>query len=136
DDPWFGAQITNEQEAERAAEVVAGLVGGTFSQAREDVTSLARAAGLPDPVNLQQWNRVFELLRQVRDTLDVFTPEVYEAPLEDLVRATSRRSRGGSERLSAVARGRLRRQARSLLRPGTPPPDVGDRLRHAMQERA
>src|SRR5699024_10046775 len=74
--------------------------------------------------------------RQVRDTLDVFTPEVYEAPLEDLVRATSRRSRNGSDRLSAVARGRLRRQARSLLRPGTPPPDVGDRLRHALQERA
>lgn len=136
DDPWFGAQITSEQEAERAAEMVADLVGGTFSQAREDVTALARAAGLPAPVNLQQWSRVFELLRQVRDTLDVFTPEVYEAPLEDLVRATSRRSRNGSDRLSAVARGRLRRQARSLLRPGTPPPDVGDRLRHAMQERA
>lgn len=136
DDPWFGAQITTEQEAERAAAVVADLVGGTFSQAREDVTALARDAGLPAPVNLQQWNRVFELLRHVRDTLDVFTPEVYEAPLEELVRATTKRPRDGSDKLSTVARGRLRRQARSLLRPGTPPPDVGDRLTHALQERA
>lgn len=136
EDPWFGAQITTEQDAERAAAIVADLVGGRFSEARADVNALARAAGLPAPVNLQQWNRVFELLRQVRDTLDVFTPEVYESPLEDLVRATTKQPRGSADKLSTVVRTRLRRQARSLLRPGTPPPDVGDRLRHALHERS
>ncbi|WP_256838461.1 DUF4011 domain-containing protein [Ornithinimicrobium faecis] len=136
EDPWFGAQITTDQDAERAAALVADHVGGRFSQAREDVNALAKAVGLPAPVNLQQWNRIFELLRQVRDTLDVFTPEVYESPLEDLVRATTKQPRGSADKLSTVARTRLRRQARSLLRPGTPPPDVGDRLAHALQERS
>ncbi len=136
EDPWFGAQITTEQEAVRAAGIVTDLVAGRFSQAREDINSLSRSAGLPVPVNLQQWNRTFQLLRQVRDTLDVFTPEVYEAPLEDLVRATTKQPRDTPDKLSAVARGRLKRQARGLLRPGTPPPDVGDRLAHALSERS
>lgn len=136
EDPWFGAQITTEEEAERAASVAADLVSGRFSQARDQVSALAKAAGLPVPTNLTQWNRIFQLLRQVRDTLDVFTPEVYEAPLEDLVRATTKHPRGSTDKLSPMVRTRLRRQARSLLRPGTPPPDVGDRLSHALQERS
>lgn len=135
DDPWFGALITTEAEAERAEAIVADLVGGRFSQARDDITRLAEAAGLPAPVNLQQWTRIFDLLGRVRGTLDVFTAQIYEAPLDDLVRGTTK-ARGGEEKLSAMARSRLRRQARGLLRPGTPPPDLHDRLVEARQERA
>ena len=135
EDLWFGARISTEQEAERAAAVVADLVGGRLLDARERVNVIARSAGLPAPVNLQQWQRVYDLLRQVRDTLDVFTPDVYEAPLDELVRATVKQPRGSSERVTGMSRARLRRQARSLLRPGTPPPDLGDRLAHAQQER-
>lgn len=135
EDPWFGATIRTEQEAERAAAIVADLVGGRFQEAREAVNAIAKAAGLPTPVNLQQWQRVYDLLQQVRDTLDVFTPEVYEAPLDELVRATVKQPRGSSEKTPGMSRTRLRRQAKNLLRPGTPPPDLGDRLTHALQER-
>lgn len=135
EDPWFGARITNDHEAERAAGIVSDLVSGRFTEAREQVGDLAAAAGLPVPVNLQQWSRTFDLFHRVRDTLDIFTPEVYEAPLEELVRAARRPTRGSTEKVPAVSRGRLRRQARGLLRPGTPPSDLGERLVHALQER-
>ena len=136
EDPWFGAQITSPEEAERAASIVSDLVSGRFTREREEVTRLARAAGLPAPVNLKQWTHTFDLLRRVRDTLDVFTPQIYEAPLDELVRGTSRQPRAGSDKVPAMTRSRLRRQARALLRPGTPPPDLGERLAHARDERA
>ncbi|QDO89817.1 DUF4011 domain-containing protein [Ornithinimicrobium ciconiae] len=136
EDPWFGSQITTAQDAERAAEVVADLVSGTLTQARERVVALATSVGLPAPLNVQQWSRTFDLLRRVRDTLDVFTAEVYEAPLGELVQATTKHPKGSPDKLSAMTRSRLRRQARSLLRPGAPPPDLGDRLTHARDERS
>lgn len=135
DDPWFGAQISTAQEAEHAAGIVASLVSGRFTAAREEVDRLCRDAGLPAPVNLRQWSRTFDLLRRVRDTLDVFAPQVYEAPLEELVSATAKASRSGADRVPATSRLRLRRQAKRLLRPGTPPPDLSDRLAHALEER-
>lgn len=136
EDPWFGAQVTSTEEADRAAEIVAGLVSGRFTAAREEITRLSRAVGLPAPVNLQQWTRTFDLLRRVRDTLDVFTPQIYEAPLDELVQGVAKHPRGSADKLPAMTRSRLRRQARSLLRPGTPPPDLADRLTHARDERA
>lgn len=136
EDPWFGAQVTTAAEAERAAAIVSDLVTGRFTEAREEVTRLARAVGLPAPANLQQWTGTFDLLRRVRDTLDVFTPQIYEAPLDELVRGTTKHPPAGQEKLPAMTRARLRRQARGLLRPGTPPPDLAERLVHARDERA
>lgn len=135
EDPWFGAQITTAAQAERAAQVVSDLVTGAFTEAREEVASLARSVGLPTPLNVQQWTRTYDLLRRVRDTLDVFTAKIYEAPLPELVQATTRHPKGSPDKLPAMTRSRLRRQARSLLRPGAPPPDLGDRLAHARDER-
>ncbi|USQ75838.1 DUF4011 domain-containing protein [Ornithinimicrobium cryptoxanthini] len=136
EDPWFGAQITSPEDADRAATIVSDLVTGRFTSAREEVNALCDKVGLPPPVNIQQWSRTFDLLRRVRDTLDVFTPQVYEAPLDELVQARTKHPRGSADKLPAMARSRLRRQARSLLRPGTPPPDLADRLTHAREERA
>lgn len=136
DDAWFGAQISSAEDADRAAAIVADLVTGAFTTAREHVVALARSVGLPAPVNLQQWTRTYDLLGRVRDTLDIFSAQVYEAPLEELVQATTRHPKGSADKLPAITRSRLRRQARSLLRPGAPPPDLGDRLRHARDERA
>lgn len=135
EDPWFGAQITSPEDADRAATIVNDLVTGGFTSAREEVNRLCAKVGLPVPLNIQQWSRTFDLLRRVRDTLDVFAPQVYEAPLDDLVQATTKHPRGSTDKLPAMARNRLRRQARSLLRPGTPPPDLADRLMHAREER-
>ena len=135
DDPWFGARITSTEEADRAADIVGELASARFTAAREEVARLCRKAGLPAPVNLVQWDRTFELLGRVRDTLDVFTPQVYEAPLDDLVQATTKRPGGSADQPSGMTRRRLRRQARSLLRPGTPPPDLTDQLADAREER-
>ena len=73
----------------------------------------------------------------VRDTLEVFRPEVFDIPLDDLVTATGssayRRSVGSD--LGWLDRWRLRRQARALLRPGRPPADLHAALAAASEQR-
>ena len=73
----------------------------------------------------------------VRDTLEVFRPDVFDIPLDDLVTATGssayRRSVGSE--LGWLDRWRLRRQARALLRPGRPPADLHEALAAASEQR-
>ncbi|MDO5740390.1 MAG: hypothetical protein Q4P07_09595 [Ornithinimicrobium sp.] len=133
-DPWYGARLTSHDEAARAQEIVARLVTGDFTRARELADRIAQAAGMPSPVNLQQWGSSLDLIARASQTLDAFSPRIYDAPLVDMVAATAARDEV-VERPGAVARARLRRQVRSLLRPGTPPPDLADRVRWARDER-
>jgi hypothetical protein len=135
EDPWYAARLTSADEAARATEIVARLVTGELTDAREMADAVTREAGMPTPANLQQWGHRLGLISRASETLDVFTPQVYDAPLEDMVAATADRDEV-AERPGAVTRARLRRQVRSLLRPGTPPADLSRRVRLAREERA
>lgn len=135
EDPWFGAVLTDHGSAVRAGEVVGGLVAGGLGRAREQMETVCRAAGLPEPLNLTQWRDRLDLMGRAFETCDVFRPQIYDAPLDDMVSAT--RARGeSSDRPGAVSRSRLRRQLRGLLRPGAPPGDLAARVQAARDERA
>ena len=58
------------------------LVTGAFTEAREEVASLARSVGLPTPLNVQQWTRTYDLLRRnaeaFADNYDTFAAIVDE----------------------------------------------------------
>ncbi|CAN5893910.1 hypothetical protein BH24ACT8_BH24ACT8_18060 [soil metagenome] len=133
EDPWYGAALADRDQAHRAGDIVQRMVRGELARARDLVVQVCAEAGLPEPLNLKQWDQYLELMGRVRETLDVFRPQVYEAPLGDLVAATAKGR--GEDRPSAVARGRLRRQVRGLLRPGSPPADLADRVLAARTER-
>lgn len=134
EDPWWSARLTSADEAARATEIVARLVTGELTDAREMADAVTRAAGMPPPANLHQWGHRLGLVARASETLDIFTPQIYDAPLDDMVAATADRDEV-TERPGAVARARLRRQVRSLLRPGTPPSDLPRRVRLARDER-
>lgn len=145
EDPWYAATLRSESEAARAAAVVENLAGSALSDARQEIKQVCRTTGLPEPLNLAQWQQRLDLLARVHETSDHFRPQIYEAPLPDLIAAVSGRkdsaaARDGDEsageRMGTVARGRFKRQVRSLLRPGKPPSDLVDRLVAARQERS
>lgn len=131
EDPWYAATLDGEDDAEGAVARVQRLVTGGLDDCRARIAAVGKEAGLPEALTVEQWGTQLELMGRVRDTLDVFRPEVYEAPLADLVTATDRQHR----EVSVMARARGRRQARALLRPGRPPADLGAALRAASQER-
>ncbi|MGB3859272.1 MAG: hypothetical protein WA912_08440, partial [Ornithinimicrobium sp.] len=143
EDPWYAADLRSRPDADRAAQLVERFATGELSTAREEIGEVCRAAGLPEPLNLSQWRQRLDLLARVHETSDHFAPQIYEAPLPDLIAALSGRGsarvRGAethaSERMGAVTRARLKRQVRSLLRPGKPPSDVLERLIAAREER-
>jgi hypothetical protein len=132
EDPWYAARIADDEDARRAEAIVQHLVGGELSRAREEMDALCDAAGLPRPVTLRQWGDFLELMERVHTTLDVFQPQVYDAPLDELAAALDPSAEG---RPSAVSRARARRQVRALLRPGAPPPDLAERVAAARDER-
>ncbi|UJH70559.1 hypothetical protein [Ornithinimicrobium sp. INDO-MA30-4] len=133
EDPWFGAALQSPEDAERAAAIVKSLVMSDLIQARQEIDQVCKKAGLPAPLNLDQWRARVNLMGRVYETLDVFRAEIYEAPLDDLVRATSDNA---ADRPGALLRTRLKRQVRGLLRPGVPPADLAVRVKAARDERA
>ncbi|WP_281965743.1 DUF4011 domain-containing protein [Serinicoccus marinus] len=137
EDPWYAARLTGPDDAARATEIVGRLVSEKFSSARQQADTVCRAAGLPAPVTLTQWAHRLGLLSRASDTLDHFSPGIYDAPLEQMVAAlgADRDSTAAAPRPGAVARARLRRQVRQQLRPGTPPPDLAERVRRARDEK-
>ena len=137
DDPWYAARVTSPEEAAQALEICSRLASGGLEALRRQLGETLREAGLPEAQSPADWAAALEILEQVRQTLEVFRPEVFDVPLVDFVAATgssSYRSQHGIK-LGWWARLRLRRQARRLLRPGAPPPDLHQRLQLAQRQR-
>jgi len=144
-DPWFGATLLSRTDADRAQGVVARLVGGELTAARDQILQVCRTAGLAEPLTLNQWQQRVDLLARVHETSDHFRPQIYEAALDDFVAAYTTRDsvierrdadRHRGERMGTLTRGRLKRHVRTLLRPGKPPADLLQRLVAARDERA
>ncbi|MGL5817559.1 MAG: AAA domain-containing protein [Phycicoccus sp.] len=137
DDPWFGAAVRSADEVEEARRRVGRLSGGMVDDTAATLAGVFHGIRLPEAPTTRDWGEVLRTVGAVRDTLEVFRPEVFDIPLGDLVAATGSgeyRSRSGVE-LSWLDRWRLRRQARALLRPGRPPADLHAALLAASEQR-
>ncbi|MEO5981027.1 MAG: AAA domain-containing protein [Pedococcus sp.] len=136
-DPWFGARIPTSEEALRAREITSCLAEGQLQDVEQTMVEVFAEVSLPRAERVGDWGVILDSVGRVRDTLEVFRPEVFDIPLGDLVAATGSkayRTSNGVE-LGWYSRYRLRRQARSLLRPGPPPADLHSALVDAAQQR-
>jgi hypothetical protein len=138
EDPWYGARVTSADEAAQALEIADRLGGEGMDEVRQRLGTAMREAGLPEATTPADWGRALDMVEQVRQTLEIFRVEVFDLALTDLVGATA--TKGYREdhglRQGRVTRMRLRRQARGLLRPGTPPEDLHEALKVARDQRA
>ena len=136
-DPWFGAGIRTPEEAAEARERVQRLAAGGVDGTARTLAEVFVGIHLPEAPTTKDWGNVLTTVGEVRDTLEVFRPDVFDIPLDDLVTATGssayRRSVGSE--LGWLDRWRLRRQARALLRPGRPPADLHAALAAASEQR-
>lgn len=80
------------------------------------VSAVFRQAGIPDAATFKQLGDRLHLLGTVREILDRFSPEAFDATLENLVAAYREPATRFGE--GSLSRRRLRRQATELLRPG------------------
>ncbi|MCL2849583.1 MAG: hypothetical protein FWE61_06025 [Micrococcales bacterium] len=126
DTAWHGADLHFDIDAEVALTRVERLLESSLPALAARAGQLSEETGLTEPASLDDWATELAMLADVRDSLDVFRPEVFERDPADLVAATASkawRSARGVE-MGMWTRRRLRRQARDLVRPGRPVDDL------------
>ncbi|WP_235545495.1 AAA domain-containing protein [Phycicoccus sp. Soil802] len=136
-DPWFGARIATSEEAVRARDITSRLSQGGLQDVEQTMHEVFSDVRLPQADRTGDWGDVLDSVGRVRDTLEVFRPEIFDIPLGELVAATGTKAQRAADgvALGWYSRWRLRRQARSLLRPGPPPADLHAALLDAQTQR-
>ena len=134
DSPWYGVTFETT-DAARSAHALAGKLSG------QDVPSLLeRGYELIAQTRMRPFRTIDELgeylrlLQGIRETLDRFSPTVFERPLVELIQAHARGNDGPA--MSSVNRRRLRRLAREYVRPGVHIGDMHEALVRVQQQRA
>ncbi len=129
--PWYGATVATAAEVERAQAIIERLVHGDLERAAVAIDDVVAEAHLPAGTCVDDWRRSVAALRGVQQTLEVFRPEIFADDLSEQIEAADE-----SSSMSWATRTRVRRQTRSLLRPGPPPADLRGSLQAAHEQRA
>ncbi|AXK45855.1 DUF4011 domain-containing protein [Brachybacterium saurashtrense] len=123
---WYGAPISSDTQAARAAELVDELRDEVLPQLVRAGERSGGELGLTEPATLEQLQERIALLDRVRTLLSTFQGAVFAAPLADLVAATAdkrwREERGVT--MGFGLRRRLRKEAAALQRPAALSPDL------------
>lgn len=133
DSPWYGVSFATT-DAARAAHTLAGQLH------RFDVPSLLeRGYELIAQTHMRPFQTVTELgaylrlLQGIRDSLDRFSPTVFERPLGELIQAHGHRR--DAPTLTGAQRRRLRRLSREYVRPGVHITDMHEALLRVQAQR-
>ncbi|MFX4287016.1 hypothetical protein ACQBJO_02455 [Janibacter sp. G349] len=137
DQPWEGARLTSAADVDEVLAALERLRGadGTLATLRTTVRDVFADIAEPRAGSPADLGRFLAGIEEIRDTLEVFRPEVFDTPLDHLLAATAAKGTPDLEALGGLERRRLRGQARRLLRPGRPPEDLHAALRLAAEQR-
>ncbi|MBF4993807.1 AAA family ATPase [Arthrobacter gandavensis] len=134
--PWFGAKLLNRKETEAAHQLTEELAEA-LPQLRTRVQEVAEHSQIRLGETFAQWGEQLQLLVAVRESLDKFTPDIFDRPVTDLISATAssswRREHGVD--MSSMTRSRLRRVAKEYIRPGVHIADLHTSLVQVQQQR-
>ena len=138
DQPWAGARLHDDADVDEVLAAVDRLRGkdGTLAQLRATVREVFADIAEPRAATPADHGRFLAGIEEIRDTVEIFRPEIFDTPLDHLLAATA--PKGASpegESLGVVEKRRLRAHARRLLRPGRPPEDLHAALQLASQQR-
>lgn len=118
--PWFNATLATDDEAHLTLHRINELLDTVLPQVMAHIERVSEETGLSAPTTLTQWVEQLDMLDGMRQTLDVFQPMVFERTADDLVAATATkqwRAEHGVE-MKRIARRRLVRRAKDMVRPG------------------
>ena len=134
DTPWYGASFATSAEASAAFEDAKALADGDLKALTQEARKVVGDTKLRPAASLSELEIQVALLTDVRATLDVMTPSIYDRPLGELITATGPR-REAIQSLGGMQRRRLKKLAEEYVRPGAHVPDLHDVLVAAQQQR-
>jgi hypothetical protein len=134
---WLGVDAPTPERAQALLAALDRLRGGGLSRTIAHMRDVTSRTGLKESTSVRGWGDQLAMLRGVREALDQFIPEIFERSPKDMVAATAtqewRAERGVD--MSRRTRGRLRRQARDLMRPGMQVADLHGALERVEVQR-
>lgn len=116
DSPWYGVTFSSTEAARAAHELAARLHGSSIPALLERGYELIAQTRMRPFATIDELGEYLHLLQGMRDSLDRFSPTVFERPLGELIQAHG--SRRDAPGLSGTNRRRLRRLAKEYVRPG------------------
>lgn len=140
DTPWYGADFDTDGDAELAFDDAKTLAGVDSEDAGEIDELVAEAERVLGSTKLQQFETFeqlgeqIELLVEIRESLEVFHPSIFDRPLSELVTATGPR-RDANAALGGMQRRRLKKHALEYVRPGAHISDLHNALVRVQRQR-
>ncbi|MCK2037495.1 AAA family ATPase [Microbacterium sp. SSW1-49] len=116
DSPWYGVTFSSTEAARAAHELAARLHSNSIPALLERGYELIAQTRMRPFATIDELGEYLGLLQGIRDSLDRFSPTVFERPLGELIQAHG--SRRDAPGLSGANRRRLRRLAKEYVRPG------------------
>lgn len=133
DSPWYGVSF-DSTEAAQAAHALAGRLHSTAVPALlERGYELIAQTSMRPFSTIDELGEYLRLLQGIRDSLDRFSPTVFERPLGELIQAHG--SRRDAPGMSSANRRRLKRLAREYVRPGAHVSEMHEALLRIQQQR-
>src|SRR4029079_4233765 len=105
------------EEAVRARDITSRLSQGGLQDVEQIMREVFSDVSLPQAERVGDWGAVLDSVGRVRDTLEVFRPEIFDIPLGDLVAATGSKAQRDANGFSLGGGAR-----RGGPRPGPAPP--------------
>lgn len=133
DSPWYGATFASADAAATAHTAAKRLAGTELPRLLERAGKLIADTRLRPFGSIAEFGIYLRLLLDIRDTLDKFTPSVFDRSLGELIVATG--PRRDAREMGSVNRRRLKRLAREYLRPGVHVADLHEALQRIQQQR-
>lgn len=132
DSPWYGVTFATTEAAKSAYALAVDLAETQLPRLISQANELIEQTSLRPYETIAELGVYLRLLMGVRDTLDRFTPEVFDRSLGEIIAAHAPR---GSEDMTSANRRRLRKLAQEYVRPGVHVSDMYARLTQIQQQR-
>jgi len=116
DSPWYGVSFESTEAAQKAHALAGELHGTAVPALLERGYELIAQTSMRPFGTIDELGEYLQLLKGIRDSLDRFSPTVFERPLGELIQAHG--SRRDAPGMSSANRRRLKRLAREYVRPG------------------
>lgn len=133
DSPWYGASFATTEEGKAAHDLAKKLNRSELPRLIDRARALIGQTRMRPFESIAELGVYLRLLLDVRETLDRFTPSVFDRSLTELIAATA--SRRESPGMNAANRRRLRKLALEYVRPGVHVTDLNESLRRIQQQR-
>ncbi|MFD2757000.1 AAA family ATPase [Gulosibacter faecalis] len=131
--PWVGVGFESTEQVEHVHSTAVRLADGRVSELLRSGEKLVEQTNLRSPETFAELGIYLRLLADIRETLDRFTADIFDADLAELIEATGPRREGSD--MSASRRRELRNYAREFVRPGVTVNELHDSLKYVQRQR-